>query len=368
MIDDNIMNNIFNSAASETAVEPNLVPSHHHQNQQHSKNLSQFIYLEAGEGVDEEVEDYFSGTSSSLSLDIMSAEDNNNEEFNNYNNFNDFDNNNNQNQRLLQPTPTTTNDDIGHETCLSSSSSPKDDFQFQQPKKLNHPQPRSSHHQIKRNKLPSKRQHRLSTSISAEEVKQSIRQAQKNLPLVPKNSGLTQSEFKLQRTQLMTIIVKYVATKIMNSFPPDEKRGSNSNELPLDKFLLLITSRLKLTLTLFIKGIIYLFRYMDIIYLLRYLNQTNNFVQYNDMGFELKKLLVGCFKITIIKENRILPKHKRINLNWELITGLSNNEIIAIVKKIVSRMNGKLNIKPVEVMRMKNEMLRFVKMVTTNEN
>ena len=44
---------------------------------------------------------------------------------------------------------------------------------------------------------------------------------------------------------------------------------------------------------------------MDIIYLLRYLNQTNNFVNYNDMGFELKKLIVGCLKLAIIKENRI---------------------------------------------------------------
>ena len=47
---------------------------------------------------------------------------------------------------------------------------------------------------------------------------------------------------------------------------------------------------------------------MDIIYLLRYLNQTNNFVNYNDMGFELKKLIVGCLKLAIIKENRINKK------------------------------------------------------------
>ena len=132
--------------------------------------------------------------------------------------------------------------------------------------------------------------------------------------------------------------------------------------MPLDKFLLLLTSRLRLTLPVFLKAVIYLFRYMDIIYLLRYLNQTNNFVNYNDMGFELKKLIIGCFKLAIIKENRVL-KNKYV-LNWETITGLKNREINDIVKTIVDRMNGKLNIKNVDVIRMKEEMYRFVKMVS----
>lgn len=101
---------------------------------------------------------------------------------------------------------------------------------------------------------------------------------------------------------------------------------------------------------------------MDIIYLLRYLNQTNNFVNYNDMGFELKKLIIGCFKLAIIKENRVL-KNKYV-LNWESITGMKNQEINTIVKSIVDRMNGKLNIKNIEVIRMKEEMYRFVKMVS----
>ena len=102
---------------------------------------------------------------------------------------------------------------------------------------------------------------------------------------------------------------------------------------------------------------------MDIIYLLRYLNQTNNFVNYNDMGFELKKLIVGCLKLAIIKENRI-NKNKYV-LNWEQITGLKNQEINSIVKTLVGRMNGKLNIKDVEIANMKNEMFRFVKMIST---
>ena len=97
---------------------------------------------------------------------------------------------------------------------------------------------------------------------------------------------------------------------------------------------------------------------MDIIYLLRYLNQTNNFVNYNDMGFELKKLIVGCLKLAIIKRIGLTNKYV---LNWEQITGLKNQEINSIVKTLVGRMNGKLNIKDVEVANMKNEMFRFVK-------
>lgn len=52
-------------------------------------------------------------------------------------------------------------------------------------------------------------------------------------------------------------------------------------------------------------------------------------------------------------------------MNWEQITGLKNQEINSIVKTLVGRMNGKLNIKDVEVANMKNEMFRFVKMIST---
>ncbi|EGW33152.1 uncharacterized protein SPAPADRAFT_60455 [Spathaspora passalidarum NRRL Y-27907] len=179
-----------------------------------------------------------------------------------------------------------------------------------------------------------------------------------------KSTHLSPEQFKYEQTQLMTIIVKYIATKIYNSFPPESPRSIKPNEMPLDKFLLLLTSRLQLTLPLFIKGIIYLFRYMDIIYLLRYLNQSNNFINYKDMGFELKKLIVGCFKLTIIKERRIPKNKNKYNYNWQHITGLSNQEINNIVKQIVGRMNGKLRIKDVELLRMKSEIFRFVKMVT----
>ncbi|ABN66554.1 predicted protein [Scheffersomyces stipitis CBS 6054] len=166
---------------------------------------------------------------------------------------------------------------------------------------------------------------------------------------------LSAEQFHYERNQLMTITVKYVATKIHNSFPPESPRLIKPNELPLDKFLLLLTSRLRLTLTMFMKGIIYLFRYMDIIYLLRYLNQSNNFLNYNDMGFELKKLIVGCFKLAL--------QNDLYEYNWAAITGLPNHDINNIVKRIVSRMNGKLNIKTAELIRMKSEIYRFVRMV-----
>ncbi|KAK6465362.1 hypothetical protein DFJ63DRAFT_310459 [Scheffersomyces coipomensis] len=196
--------------------------------------------------------------------------------------------------------------------------------------------------------------------------------------------GLTFSQFKQERNQLMSIIIKYIATKIHNSFPPERPKMLTNGqlELSLDKFLLLLTSRLKLNLTMFMKGIIYLFRYMDIIYLLRYLNQTNNFVNYNDMGFELKKLIIGCFKLAILREKKISSKDQsqktitssnqtteiggdQFNFNWSHITGLPNSEINQIVKTIMNRMNGKLLIKDVELVRLKSEIFRFVKMVAT---
>ncbi|CAD1809169.1 hypothetical protein FOB58_000144 [Candida parapsilosis] len=257
-------------------------------------------------------------------------------------------------QRSLQPTPVSTQNE--------SIKSP------QQPQPQPQPQ-RSIHHQVQQ----LKRQSQLAIGGPNPHIKQNIINSLQ--PYVKPSSGITPEQFKHQRTQLMTIIVKYVATKIYNTFPPEapKRRGSSSpaspttttskapptrNELPLDKFLLLLTSRLRVSLTTFLKAIIYLFRYMDIIYLLRYLNQTNNFVNYNDMGFELKKLIVGCFKLTIIKENRV--SSRKLQVDWQHVTGLTNQEINSIVKQLVNRMNGKLNIKDVEVVRMKNEMYRFI--------
>lgn len=163
-------------------------------------------------------------------------------------------------------------------------------------------------------------------------------------------------ELELERSKVMKIVVKYIAMKIRNSFPPESPRTRDTNEMPLDKFLMILVSRLQLTLPMFMRGIIYLFRYMDIIYLLRYLNQSNNFANYNEMGYGLKKLIVGCFKLSLARE--------RITKDWSGITGLANSEINSIVKTLVSRLNGKLMIKNIELIRLKSEIFRFVKMVT----
>lgn len=159
-----------------------------------------------------------------------------------------------------------------------------------------------------------------------------------------------------QRHQVMTVIVKYIAAKIKNSFPP-EQASRIDGSLPLDKFLLILTSRLQVSLVEFMKSIIYLFRYMDIVYLLRYLNQCNNMANYNGMDFTLRKLIVGCFKLALTRD--------RIVRDFPRITGLSNQEISAVTRKIISRMNGKVSIKDTEVLRMKLELYRFVRMVTT---
>ncbi|ODV79807.1 uncharacterized protein CANTADRAFT_49907 [Suhomyces tanzawaensis NRRL Y-17324] len=205
-------------------------------------------------------------------------------------------------------------------------------------------------------------------SVAADQVRRSMKST---AITIVKTDGLSPQQFKQERSQLMTIIVKYIATKIQNSFPPESPRIVNADELPLDRFLLLLTSRLKLSLPVFMKGIIYLFRYMDIIYLLRYLNQSNNFANYTDMGFELKKLIVGCFKLAIMREKKMQAHAQSgavdnyLDLNWQRVAGLPNQEINTIVKKIVSRMNGKLNIKNIELVKLKSEIFRFVKMVAT---
>lgn len=167
---------------------------------------------------------------------------------------------------------------------------------------------------------------------------------------------LSAAELAGERSKVMKIVVKYVAMKISNSFPPESPRTADPNEMPLDQFLMILVSRLQLTLPLFMKGTIYLFRYMDIIYLLRYLNQSNNFANYTDMGFCLKKLIIGCFRLTLARE--------RITKDWSGITGMNNAQINTIVKTVVGRLNGKLTIKNIELVRLRTEIFRFVKMVT----
>lgn len=197
----------------------------------------------------------------------------------------------------------------------------------------------------------------VKASVAAEQVKRDMKSTQAELSVVESNKQeLTVEQFRFERNQLMTIVVKYVATKITNSFPPSTPVIPSSSELPLDRFLLILTNRLQLSLPLFMRGVIYLFRYMDIIYLLRYLNQSNNFANYNEMDFSIKKLIVGCFKLTLSRE--------KITKNWAGITGMSNNEINTIVKTLVTRMNGKLVIKNIDLHKLKLEIFRFVKMVT----
>lgn len=178
--------------------------------------------------------------------------------------------------------------------------------------------------------------------------------------LLVSKTQLSAAEFAEERSKIMKIVVKYVAMKITNSFPPELPRTMDMNEIPLERFLMILVSRLQLDLIHFMKGIVYLFRYMDIIYLLRYLNQLNNTVSYNEMGYGLKKLIVGCYKLALTRE--------RIPKDWSGITGLSNGEINAICKSVVRRLNGKLSIKNVELLRLKLELFRFVKMVTKPSN
>lgn len=192
-------------------------------------------------------------------------------------------------------------------------------------------------------------------------------------------SSLSPLVFFQERTRLMAIIVKYIATKIENSFPPDSSGGINAADLELDKVMLLLVARLGLTLPLFLKLIIYLFRYMDIVYLLRYLNQLNNMANYQLMDFGLKQLIIGCFKLTVEMERQEEIKTGVTDIvtgmqglagriytkDWEAITGFNMTEIDVIALTISKRLNGKLTIKTMELLKLKSEIHRFVRMVST---
>ncbi|CAN3358863.1 hypothetical protein DICA3_F09846 [Diutina catenulata] len=195
--------------------------------------------------------------------------------------------------------------------------------------------------------------------------------AQLHTQINPPNKLLPE-QLRFQRQKLMAILVKYIATKIYNSFPPESPKVGAKPELPLDKFLLILVSRLRLTLPVFMKGVIYLFRYMDIIYLLRYLNQSNNFANYCAMDFELKQLIVGCFNLAVTREKQLIKlKSEKVGraipdpyqFDWARVTGMTPAQINTTVATIVTRMNGKLMIKNVELVKLRSEMLRFVKMV-----
>lgn len=192
----------------------------------------------------------------------------------------------------------------------------------------------------------------------------------------PKPKALSTAPFRQQRAHVMSIIVKYIASKIQTSFPAEIHVG-DVPQIPLERFLLLLTARLKLSLVLFMKGVIYLFRYMDIVYLLRYLNQSNNSACVMEMDYGLRKLVVGCFKLALVRERKLddarstakgitraSTMEPKYDQNWTRATGLAAPDIGEVVRRIISRLNGKLAIKNIELARLKHELYRFVKMVS----
>lgn len=170
--------------------------------------------------------------------------------------------------------------------------------------------------------------------------------------ITSKSLRSNKTTIKQERNQLMMVVIKYISIKITNLFPP----SSSESKISLEKFLIIMINRLKLSLPNFLKAIIYLFRYMDIIYLLRYLNQSNNFANFTEMDFPLKKLIIGCFKLTLLRE--------RVHKNWGKLTGLGDNEVNVVIQSILKRLNNKIIIKESELSKFKLEVFRYVKMVS----
>lgn len=190
--------------------------------------------------------------------------------------------------------------------------------------------------------------------LAAEQVKKDMKIS--NQRVEERRSEDYEEDFKVGRRKLMTIIVKYISAKINNAYPSASPQGIPKSKVSLETFLLVLTTRLQLPLGTFMKGVIYLFRYMHIVYLLRYLNQSNNFANYNAMGFDVKRLLVGSFKIACAGE--------KMKKDWSRSTGLSEHEIEHVAKTMIKRMNCKINIKGSELMKLRNEIFYFVKLVT----
>ncbi|CAK9440274.1 uncharacterized protein LODBEIA_P43740 [Lodderomyces beijingensis] len=401
MINDSLDTNIqpsssADAAAAAPAVDGGSVVSRHHKSvsqdssnlDTHLKGFNQFIYLGAAEeaGRQEDHEDQVaqalkmkagrqhSEGSSTSSLDIMSVQDNENlkDDFSEFIDIPHLVSDNESDEITTQSTSSFTQEywhqkRATQETPASVASTTQESIFSPAPAPAAALAPEPIVTRIATAVAPSPSSPPpAATNTTAQQQIRNLRKSQHhNKATKSPSSNISPQLFKHQRTQLMNIIVKYVATKIYNAFPPDSSRKVEVKpELAIDKFLLILISRSQVSLSTFLKSIIYLFRYMDIIYLLRYLNQTNNFVQYNDMGFELKKLIVGCFKLTVLKENKGKKAEDKSSINWEAITGLKNSEINAIVKQLINRMNGKLNIKDIELVRIKNEMFRFVKMIS----
>lgn len=190
--------------------------------------------------------------------------------------------------------------------------------------------------------------------LAAEQVKKDMKIS--NQRVEEQRSEDYKEDFKVGRRKLMTIIVKYISAKISNAYPSASPQGIPKSKVSLETFLLVLTTRLQLPLGVFMKGVIYLFRYMHIVYLLRYLNQSNNFANYNAMDFDVKRLLVGSFKIACAGE--------KMKKDWSRSTGLSEHEIEHVAKTMIKRMNCKINIKSSELMKLRNEIFYFVKLVT----
>lgn len=190
--------------------------------------------------------------------------------------------------------------------------------------------------------------------LAAEQVKKDMKISHHQVE--EQKSDHYKEDFKIGRRKLMTIIVKYISTKIDNAFPSASSPEVPRSKISLETFLLVLTTRLQLPLGVFMKGVIYLFRYMHIVYLLRYLNQSNNFANYNAMDFDVKRLLVGCFKIACAGEN--------MKKDWSRATGLPEREIEHVAKTMIKRMNCKINIKNTELMKLRNEIFYFVRLVT----
>ena len=130
-------------------------------------------------------------------------------------------------QRSLQPTPTTIPSNLS-ERGTSSAQQQQQQQQLNeaqlQSAQLHHPTP-VVHQDVQKVKRTAKA--RSQPTLTIEDVTKSVKQSSTTLATASSSKELSPAERKLEQTQIMTIIVKYVTAKIQNSFPPESPRNQN---------------------------------------------------------------------------------------------------------------------------------------------
>lgn len=200
------------------------------------------------------------------------------------------------------------------------------------------------------------------------------------LPRPPRlvlDSGITPYRFYLERNDAMGLIVQYITRQIYAKFPIDmlEQDQEMYPLRPLPQFLVLMLTQMQVTFPVFKIMVLLLFRYINLIYLLRYVNQSNNLMARPDgpMGLQdlLRHLLSGALRLATYYHNRFYRPSRPVpvidSARWESETGIGSRDVDAVALRMLKTMNGKLHVKEAEMTKLSMELFKFVNAVNHNK-